>query len=163
MSTIKVDVVSAEEQIFSGDAEFVALPGESGELGILPQHAPLISLIKPGFVRITMPGSKEIKQVFVAGGVIEVQPQHVTVLADTAIRSEEMDRAKTEKAIAAAREARSKATSEADLAQTRCAVGFLGSSDGCYRKAQTPSLSAKTTKKDRCFCGICPFLFWVIT
>ena len=77
MSTIKVDVVSAEEQIFSGDAEFVALPGESGELGILPQHAPLISLIKPGFVRITMPGSKEIKQVFVAGGVIEVQPQHV--------------------------------------------------------------------------------------
>ena len=80
MSTIKVDVVSAEEQIFSGDAEFVALPGEAGELGILPQHAPLISLIKPGFVRITMPGSKEVKQVFVAGGVIEVQPQHVTVL-----------------------------------------------------------------------------------
>ena len=70
MSTIKVDVVSAEEQIFSGDAEFVALPGEAGELGILPQHAPLISLIKPGFVRITMPGSKEVKQVFVAGGVI---------------------------------------------------------------------------------------------
>ena len=104
MSTIKVDVVSAEEQIFSGDAEFVALPGQEGELGILPQHTPLISLIKPGFVRITMPGSKEIKQVFVAGGVIEVQPYHVTVLADTAIRSEEMDRAKTEKAIADAAE-----------------------------------------------------------
>ena len=132
MSTIKVDVVSAEEQIFSGDAEFVALPGESGELGILPQHAPLISLIKPGFVRITMPGSKEIKQVFVAGGVIEVQPQHVTVLADTAIRSEEMDRAKTEKA--AAREARSKATSEADLAKLDAQLAFLAAQMAAIEK-----------------------------
>ena len=125
MSTIKVDVVSAEEQIFSGDAEFVALPGEAGELGILPQHTPLISLIKPGFVRITLPDTKEVKQVFVAGGVIEVQPHHVTVLADTAIRSEEMDRAKTEKALAAAREARSKATSEADLAKLDAELAIL--------------------------------------
>lgn len=125
MSTIKVDVVSAEEQIFSGDAEFVALPGEAGELGILPQHTPLISLIKPGFVRITLPNTKEVKQVFVAGGVIEVQPHHVTVLADTAIRSEEMDRAKTEKALAAAREARSKATSEVDLAKLNAELAIL--------------------------------------
>ena len=125
MSTIKVDVVSAEEQIFSGDAEFVALPGQEGELGILPQHTPLISLIKPGFVRITMPGSKEINQVFVAGGVIEVQPYHVTVLADTAIRSEEMDRAKTEKAIADAREARSKAASDVDLAKIDAELAVL--------------------------------------
>ena len=132
MSTIKVDVVSAEEQIFSGDAEFVALPGEAGELGILPQHAPLISLIKPGFVRITMPGSKEVKQVFVAGGVIEVQPQHVTVLADTAIRSEEMDRAKTEKAMA--REARSKATSEADLAKLDAQLAFLAAQMAAIEK-----------------------------
>ena len=125
MSTIKVAVVSAEEQIFSGDAEFVALPGEAGELGILPQHTPLISLIKPGFVRITLPDTKEVKQVFVAGGVIEVQPHHVTVLADTAIRSEEMDRAKTEKALAAAREARSKATSEVDLAKLDAELAIL--------------------------------------
>ena len=125
MSTIKVDVVSAEEQIFSGDAEFVALPGEAGQLGILPQHTPLISLIKPGFVRITLPNTKEVKQVFVAGGVIEVQPHHVTVLADTAIRSEEMDRAKTEKALAAAREARSKATSEVDLAKLDAELAIL--------------------------------------
>lgn len=125
MSTIKVDVVSAEEQIFSGDAEFVALPGEAGELGILPQHTPLISLIKPGFVRITLPDTKEVKQVFVAGGVIEVQPHHVTVLADTAIRSEEMDRAKTEKALTAAREARSKATSEVDLAKLDAELAIL--------------------------------------
>lgn len=127
-----------------------ALPGEAGELGILPQHAPLISLIKPGFVRITMPGSKEVKQVFVAGGVIEVQPQHVTVLADTAIRSEEMDRAKTEKAMAAAREARSQGYERSRFGQARCAIGFLGCSNGSYRKAQTPSLSAKATKKGRC-------------
>ena len=125
MSTIKVNVVSAEEQIFSGDAEFVALPGEGGELGILPQHTPLISLIKPGFVRITLPETKEVKQVFVAGGVIEVQPHLVTVLADTAIRSEEMDRAKTEKAIAEAREARSKATSEVDLAKLDAELAVL--------------------------------------
>lgn len=125
MSTIKVNVVSAEEQIFSGDAEFVALPGEGGELGILPQHTPLISLIKPGFVRITLPETKEVKQVFVAGGVIEVQPHLVTVLADTAIRSEEMDRAKTEKAIAEVREARSKATSEVDLAKLDAELAVL--------------------------------------
>ncbi|MBR2961291.1 MAG: F0F1 ATP synthase subunit epsilon [Burkholderiaceae bacterium] len=110
MSTIKVDVVSAEEEIFSGDAEFVALPGEVGELGILPQHTPLISLIKPGFVRITMPETKEVKHVFVAGGVIEVQPHQVTVLADTAVRSEDLDHAKVEKAIAQAREARKNAS-----------------------------------------------------
>ncbi len=125
MSTIKVNVVSAEEQIFSGDAEFVSIPGEGGELGILPQHTPLISLIKPGFVRITLPETKEVKQVFVAGGVIEVQPHLVTVLADTAIRSEEMDRAKTEKAIAEAREARSKATSEVDLAKLDAELAVL--------------------------------------
>ena len=134
MSTIKVNVVSAEEQIFSGDAEFVALPGEGGELGILPQHTPLISLIKPGFVRITLPETKEVKQVFVAGGVIEVQPHLVTVLADTAIRSEEMDRAKTEKAIAEAREARSKATSEVDLAKLDAELAVLAAALAAIEK-----------------------------
>ena len=124
MSTIKVDVVSKEEEIFSGDAEFVALPGEVGELGILPQHTPLISLIKPGFVRITLP-SKEVKMVFVAGGVIEVQPHHVTVLADTAVRSEELDRARTEHAMAEAREARSKATSDVEVAKIDAELAVL--------------------------------------
>ena len=80
MATIKVDVVSAEESIFSGDAELVSLPGKSGELGILPGHVPLITLIRPGFVRIHLPGKKEVEQVFVAGGVLEVQPDLVTVL-----------------------------------------------------------------------------------
>ena len=94
MATIKVDVVSAEESIFSGDAELVSLPGKSGELGILPGHVPLITLIRPGFVRIHLPGKKEVEQVFVAGGVLEVQPDLVTVLADTAVRSNDLDEAK---------------------------------------------------------------------
>jgi len=125
MSTIKVDVVSAEEQIFSGQAEFVALPGEAGELGILPQHTPLVSLIKPGFVRITLPETHEVKQIFVAGGVIEVQPDQVNVLADTAVRSEDLDHAKTEQAIAAAKEARAKTADENEMARIDAELAVL--------------------------------------
>ncbi|WP_394780675.1 F0F1 ATP synthase subunit epsilon, partial [Undibacterium sp.] len=83
-NTIHVDVVSAEELIFSGEAEFVALPGESGELGIYPRHTPLITRIKPGAVRIKVPGQAHEEFVFVAGGLLEVQPDNVTILADTA-------------------------------------------------------------------------------
>jgi len=85
-ATIHVDVVSAEEQIFSGEAEFVVLPGIDGELGIYPRHAPLLTQIKPGAVRIKIPGQAEDELVFVQGGFLEVQPTRVTVLADTAIR-----------------------------------------------------------------------------
>jgi F-type H+-transporting ATPase subunit epsilon len=97
-NTIHVDVVSAEEQIFSGEAEFVALPGESGELGIYPMHTPLITRIRPGAVRITVPGQSEEEFVFVAGGILEVQPKGVTVLADTAIRGADLDEAKAQEA-----------------------------------------------------------------
>ena len=91
-ATMRVDVVSAEASIYSGEATFVALPGESGELGILPRHAPLISRIKPGTVRIQRPdGGEEL--VFVAGGILEVQPATVTVLADTAVRAADLDEA----------------------------------------------------------------------
>ena len=93
-NTIHVDVVSAEEQIFSGEAEFVALPGESGELGIYPKHTPLITRIRPGAVRIKVPGQADDEFVFVAGGILEVQPDAVTVLADTAIRGHDLDEAK---------------------------------------------------------------------
>ena len=97
MSTIRVDVVSAEESIFSGEAKFVALPGEAGELGILPGHTPLITRIKPGAVRIEKAeGGEEF--VFVAGGILEVQPHHVTVLSDTAIRGGDLDEAKATEA-----------------------------------------------------------------
>lgn len=92
--TIHVDVVSAEELIFSGEAEFVALPGESGELGIYPRHTPLITRIRPGAVRIKVVGRDEEEFVFVAGGILEVQPHGVTVLADTAIRGRDLDEAK---------------------------------------------------------------------
>lgn len=92
--TIHVDVVSAESLIFSGEAEFVALPGEAGELGIYPRHTPLITRIRPGAVRIKVVGREEEEFVFVAGGLLEVQPNAVTVLADTAIRGRDLDEAK---------------------------------------------------------------------
>ena len=93
-NTIHVDVVSAESLIFSGEAEFVALPGEAGELGIYPKHTPLITRIRPGAVRIKVVGREEEELVFVAGGLLEVQPNSVTVLADTAIRGHDLDEAK---------------------------------------------------------------------
>jgi F-type H+-transporting ATPase subunit epsilon len=97
-NTIHVDVVSAEEEIFSGEAEFVALPGEAGELGIYPRHTPLITRIRPGAVRIKVAGQSEDVFVFVAGGLMEVQPDTVTVLADTAIRGADLDEAKATEA-----------------------------------------------------------------
>src|SRR5690606_293975 len=116
MNTIHVDVVSAEESLFSGEARFVALPGEAGELGILPKHTPLISRIKPGSVRIELPdGSEEF--IFVAGGILEVQPNCVTVLSDTAIRGNDLDEQKANEAKAAAEEAMKNASSEMDLAR----------------------------------------------
>src|SRR2546423_4472944 len=90
-NTIHVDVVSAEEQIYSGEAEFVVLPGVVGELGIYPRHTPLLTQIKPGAVRIKIPGTSEEELVFVQGGFLEVQPHLVTVLADTAIRAKDLD------------------------------------------------------------------------
>ena len=116
MATIHVDVVSAEESIFSGEAKFVALPGESGELGILPRHAPLITLIKPGAVRIVRADNGEEELVFVAGGILEVQPGSVTVLADTAIRGHDLDEAKALEAKKQAEEAMKNAKSDIDLA-----------------------------------------------
>ena len=94
--TIQVDVVSAQENVFSGTAEFVVLPGEQGELGILPGHTPLISKIRPGTVRIKTDAGEEL--IFVAGGILEVQPRAVTVLADTAIRGADLDEARAEEA-----------------------------------------------------------------
>ena len=118
-NTIHVDVVSAEENIFSGEAEFVALPGEAGELGIYPKHTPLITRIKPGAVRIRIPGKTEDEFVFVAGGILEVQPNLVTVLADTAIRGADLDESKATEAKKAAEEAMANAKSDLDLARAQ--------------------------------------------
>lgn len=117
--TIHVDVVSAEELIFSGEAEFVALPGEAGELGIYPKHTPLITRIKPGAVRIKVPGKTEDEFVFVAGGLLEVQPDTVTVLADTAIRGHDLDEAKAAEAKKLAEEALVNRDSKIDYAQAQ--------------------------------------------
>ena len=116
MATLFVDVVSAEESIFSGEAKFVALPGENGELGILPRHTPLITRIKPGAVRIQRADNGEEEFVFVAGGILEVQPGKVTVLADTAIRGHDLDEAKALEAKKMAEEAMRNAKSDIDLA-----------------------------------------------
>ena len=115
-NTIQVDVVSAEEQIFSGEAEFVALPGETGELGIYPKHTPLITRIRPGAVRIKVPGKADEVFVFVAGGILEVQPNGVTVLADTAIRGGDLDEAKAAEAKKMAEEALVNRDSKIDYA-----------------------------------------------
>jgi F-type H+-transporting ATPase subunit epsilon len=119
MSTIHVDVVSAEESIFEGEAEFVALPGESGELGIYPQHTPLITRIRPGAVRIKIAGKAEEELVFVAGGILEVQPNRVTVLADTAIRGHDLDEAKAEEARKKAEEALANRSADIDYAKAQ--------------------------------------------
>jgi F-type H+-transporting ATPase subunit epsilon len=117
--TIHVSVVSAEEEIFDGEAEFVALPGESGELGIYPMHTPLITRIRPGTVRILVPGKSEEELVFVAGGILEVQPDEVTVLAETAIRGRDLDEAKAAEAKKQAEEAMSNRDSKIDYAKAQ--------------------------------------------
>jgi len=124
-NTIQVDVVSAEEQIYSGPAEFVTLPGEVGELGIYPRHTPLITRIKPGAVRIKVPGAAEEEFVFVAGGILEV-PHGVTVMADTAIRGKDLDEAKANQVKKMAEEAMVNRESDIDyaVAQTELTIAL---------------------------------------
>lgn len=124
MATLKVDVVSAEKSLYSGEAKFVVLPGEAGELGILPGHTPLISRIRPGVVKIVHEDGSE-ESIFVAGGLIEVQPNHVTVLSDTAIRATDLDEAKAETARKKAQEALAKATDKADIAVVEAELAML--------------------------------------
>jgi F-type H+-transporting ATPase subunit epsilon len=131
--TIHVDVVSAEESIFSGEAEFVVLPGEAGELGIYPRHTPLITRIKPGAVRIQKPGGEE-ELVFVAGGILEVQPKLITVLADTAIRGADLDEAKANEALKRAEEARAKAQDKQEIAAVESEVAMLAAQLAAIRK-----------------------------
>jgi F-type H+-transporting ATPase subunit epsilon len=133
-TTIQVDVVSAEESIFAGQAEFVALPGESGELGIYPRHTPLITRIKPGVVRIKVPGKAEEEQIFVAGGILEVQPHVVTVLADTAIRGKDLDEAKAREALQRAEEARRNASSDMEIAKAEAELSSMAAQIAAIRK-----------------------------
>ena len=134
MNTIHVDVVSAEESIFDGEAEFVALPGEAGELGIYPQHTPLITRIRAGAVRIKLPDRNEEEFVFVAGGILEVQPHRVTVLADTAIRGADLDEAKAADAQRQAQEAMANAKSDLDLARATSEFAMMAAQLAAIRK-----------------------------
>lgn len=133
MSTIHVDVVSAEESIFTGQAKFVALPGEAGELGILPGHVPLITRIKPGAVRIEKADGGE-EFVFVAGGILEVQPNRITVLSDTAIRGKDLDEAKASDARKQAEEALKNAKSDLDLAKATSELAVMAAQIAALRK-----------------------------
>jgi len=133
MATIHVDVVSAEESIFSGEARFVSLPGEMGELGIFPRHTPLITRIKAGSVRIQMAdGSEEF--VFVAGGILEVQPNAVTVLSDTAVRGKDLDEEKANVAKQAAEEALKNAKGELDIAKAQSELAVMAAQIAALRK-----------------------------
>ena len=132
-ATIHVDVVSAEASIYSGEAEFVVLPGEAGELGIYPRHTPLITRIRPGTVRIQKPGGEE-ELVFVAGGILEVQPKIVTVLADTAIRGHDLDEAKANEAIKKAEEARRSVTDKQEIAVVEGELAMLAAQLAAIRK-----------------------------
>lgn len=136
MKTFQIDVVSAEELIYSGQARFVALPGEAGELGILAGHTPLITRIKPGAVRIERPdgASNEEDFVFVAGGVLEVQPGHVTVLADTAIRGKDLDEAKAQEALKQAQENRAHAKDTQDIAVVEGELAMLAAQLAAIRR-----------------------------
>ena len=123
-NTIHVDVVSAEEQIYSGEAEFVILPGVMGELGIYPRHTPLFTQIKPGAVRIKVPGQAQEEFVFVQGGFLEVQPHVVTVLADTAIRAKDLDEKAALEAKRAAEEAMQNKSSKEEIAHAEAELSI---------------------------------------
>ncbi len=114
--TLQVNIVSAEHAIFSGEAERVVAPGETGELGILPQHAPLLTRIKPGTVKVKLVGKDEEEVIYVSGGILEVQPKAVTILADTSIRAHDLDEAKVMAAKQAAEEALANRASGQDRA-----------------------------------------------
>ena len=133
-NTIHVDVVSAEESIFSGEAQFVVLPGEAGELGIYPRHTPLITRIKPGAVRIQPADGGEEQLIFVAGGILEVQPKLITVLADTAIRGHDLDEAKANEALRKAEEARASATGKQEIAAVEGELSMLAAQLAAIRK-----------------------------
>jgi F-type H+-transporting ATPase subunit epsilon len=136
MSTIKVDVVSAEQSLFSGEAKFVALPGESGELGVLPGHTPLITRVRPGTVKIVMPDDSE-ETIFVAGGLLEIQPNHVTVLSDTAIRAADLDEAKAEQARRQAEETLRNAKDSVDIAVVQAELEMLAAQVLAARRLRT--------------------------
>jgi F-type H+-transporting ATPase subunit epsilon len=132
MATIKVDIVSAEGEIHSGEARMVYAPAKMGEVGIAPRHAPLLTALKPGEVRVETPEGEE-KEFYITGGMLEVQPHLVTILADTALRGDQLDEAAALAAQQAAERALEGASTETDLAR---AQAELAEARARYRAAQ---------------------------
>ncbi len=133
MATLRVNIVSAEQSIFSGDAEMVVAPGESGELGILPHHAPLLTLIKPGTVKVTLVGGSE-ELIYVSGGILEVQPKALTILANTSVRAKDLDEVKVLEAQRAAEEALTNRTSSQERAVVQAELAQLAAQLASIRK-----------------------------
>ena len=131
--TLHVDIVSAEQSIFSGEAEMVVAPGEGGELGILPEHTPLLTRIKPGTVRIQKAGTPE-EVIYVSGGMMEVQPDRVTVLADTSVRAHDLDEAKALEAERLAKEALSNRTGALEIAKAQAEFAQAAAQLAAIRK-----------------------------
>jgi len=137
--TFPVNIVSAEEAIFSGDVEMLVAPGETGELGILPNHAPLLTRIKPGTVKLKIPGQAEDELIYVSGGMMEVQPKSVTILADTSIRAHDLDEAKALEAKRAAEEALQGKVSEAERARVLLELAQAAAQIAAIRKLRKRS------------------------
>jgi F-type H+-transporting ATPase subunit epsilon len=130
--TIHVDIVSAEQEIFSGEADVVIAPGEGGELGILPEHMPLLTRVKPGTIRIQKGGEEEI--IYVSGGMMEVQPDRVTVLADTSVRAHDLDEAKAMEAERLAKDALANRTGAMDIAKAQAELAEAAAQLAAIRK-----------------------------
>jgi F-type H+-transporting ATPase subunit epsilon len=132
-----VDIVSAEQEIYSGEADMVIAPGEAGELGILPEHMPLLTRIKPGTVRILSEGNPE-EVIYVSGGMMEVQPDRVTVLADTSVRAHDLDEAKAMEAERLAKEAMASHTGKMEHAEALNALAQATAQLAAIRKLRKP-------------------------
>ena len=138
-NTVHIDVVSAEASIFSGEAEFVAAPASAGEVGIYPNHAPMITTIKPGALRIKQTDVAEETLIFISGGILEVQPGVITVLADTAVRGHDLDEAKAVAAKAAAEEAIKNRTSDMDYAKAQAELADAAAQIQAIQRLRKPS------------------------
>jgi F-type H+-transporting ATPase subunit epsilon len=131
---LQVDIVSAEQAIFSGRAQRVIAPGEAGELGILPEHIPLLTRIKPGTVRIEPEGGGEEEIIYVSGGMMEVQPDRVTILADTSVRAHDLDEAKAMEAERLAKEALANRTGAMEIAKAQAELAEAAAQIQAIRK-----------------------------
>lgn len=147
MPVLKVDVVTAEERLYEGNAKFVVIPGTEGELGILPGHERLLTRMRPGSVRVTQENNEEVI-LFVAGGFVDVQPEQVIVLADTAVRAHDLDEAKAQQARKAAEELMQNSQSKFDYARAQAELGRSRRATGRHRAfAQAPPLRLGHHKK----------------